>query len=217
MSESDFQTLETEISKKFPVLEDALIRELSQLGHIRIATKGEQMVKTGQFINDSLIVLDGLIKVYREDDEGNEFFMYYLQPGQACALTMNCAIRQERSPVIAIAVMETRLLSLPVQMVDEWMKKYTSWNHFVLENYRSRYMDLMESFDQVAFRHMDERLEFYLKRYADKLKINDIEVTHQEIANELNSSREVISRLLKKLADEGKIKLHRYHIEIVNL
>ncbi len=211
------QNSDFNISKYFPSLEDDLVAELIKYGHIRTAHKGEVMVKTGQFINDSLIVLDGLIKVYREDDDGNEFFMYYLQPGQACALTMNCAIRQERSPVIAIAVMETKLLSMPVQMVDEWMKKYTSWNHFVLDNYRSRYMDLLESFDQVAFRHMDERLEFYLKRFADKLKISDIEVTHQEIANELNSSREVISRLLKKLADEGKIKLHRYHIEIINL
>lgn len=211
------QGLTIDISKFYPSLEDDLIKELNQFGKLRIAKKGEVMVKTGQFINDSLLVLNGLIKVYREDDEGNEFFMYYLQRGQACALTMNCAIRQERSPVIAIAVEETELLSLPVQMVDEWMKKYTSWNHFVLDNYRSRYMDLLESFDQVAFRHMDERLEFYLKRHVEKLNKTDIEVTHQEIANELNSSREVISRLLKKLADEGKIKLHRYHIEIVNL
>lgn len=206
-----------EIARHFPMLEDALIEELHIHGRRRTAQKGEVMVKTGQFITDSLLVMDGLIKVYRQDDDGNEFFMYYLQPGQACALTMNCAIRQEKSPVMAIAVKDTHLLSLPVQMIDEWMKKYTSWNHFVLENYRSRYMDLMESFDQVAFRHMDERLEFYLKRQVDKLKIKDIEVTHQEIANELNSSREVISRLLKKLADDGKIVLHRYHIEVVNL
>lgn len=217
MENMETQNVADIISKYFPTLEDALVQELKEHGRIRIAEKGEVMVKTGQFINDSLLVLNGLIKVYREDDDGNEFFMYYLNQGQACALTMNCAIRQERSPVIAIAVQRTELLSLPVQMVDEWMKKYTSWNHFVLDNYRSRYMDLLESFDQVAFRHMDERLEFYLKRYADKLKISDIEVTHQEIANELNSSREVISRLLKKLADAGKIKLHRYHIEIVNL
>lgn len=206
-----------DISRYFPTLEDSLIKELKQHSRRRIAHKGEVMVKTGQFINDSLLVVDGLIKVYREDEEGNEFFMYYLAPGQACALTMNCAIRQETSPVMAIAVKETELLQLPVQMVDEWMKKYTSWNHFVLDNYRSRYMDLLESFDQVAFRHMDERLEFYLKRHVEKLKIKDIEVTHQEIANELNSSREVISRLLKKLADDGKIVLHRYHIEIRDL
>jgi CRP/FNR family transcriptional regulator len=213
----EFDSQNLNVAKYFPSLEDALVEELNKYGHVRTAKKGEVLVKTGQFIVDSLLVLDGLIKVYREDEEGNEFFMYYLQQGQACALTMNCAIRQEKSPVIAIAVQETKLLSLPLQMLDEWMRKYPSWNHFVLDNYRTRYMDLLQSFDQVAFRHMDERLEYYLKRYADKLKISDIEVTHQEIANELNSSREVISRLLKKLADDGKIRLHRYHIEIVNL
>jgi CRP/FNR family transcriptional regulator len=87
----------------------------------------------------------------------------------------------------------------------------------VLDSYRQRYMDLIDAFDQVAFRHMDERLRVYLKKHSEQLKTNDIYITHQEIANELNSSREVISRLLKKMEENGEIVLHRYHLELVKL
>lgn len=208
---------EKDLYAHFPTLEPKLIEEIREHGTIKTVGEGEWLVRTGQFMNSTLLVLNGLVKVYREDDEGNEYFMYYLHSGQACALTINCAIRQQNSPVVARAVQDTELIVLPVHIVENWMREYRSWNNFVLDNYRERYLDLMQTLDHVAFRNMDERLEFYLRRHRDNMGTNDIRITHQEIANELNSSREVISRLLKKLADDGKIILHRYHIEVVNL
>lgn len=209
--------MQNDLQKLYPSLEPALLDEIRNLGTLRHVKAGEMLVKTGQYMQNAMLVADGLVKVYREDDEGSEYFMYYLQPGQACALTLNCAIRQLSSPVMARAVYDTDLVVLPVQEVDRWMREYHTWGNFVLDSYRERYMDLIETLDQVAFRHMDERLEFYLKRHSRQLGTKDIRVTHQEIANELNSSREVISRLLKKMAEDGRIALHRYHIEVINL
>jgi CRP/FNR family transcriptional regulator len=155
--------------------------------------------------------------VYRQDDDGNEFFMYYLQPGQACALSMVCATRQQTSEVMAKAVKDTEVLAIPLSYMDIWMTQYKSWYHFVLETYRSRFEELLVTLDHVAFRAMDERLEFYLRQHQQSLQQNTIEINHQQIADELNSSREVISRLLKKMEQLGKIKLHRNAIEIVQL
>jgi CRP/FNR family transcriptional regulator len=206
-----------DISACFPGLEAGLIEEIRKTGTMRKVQEGEVLVRTGQFMNSTLLVYSGLVKIYREDTEGNEYFMYYLHSGQACALTINCAVRQQSSPVVARAVQETDLIVLPVSEVDQWFRKFRTWNNFVLDNYRERYMELLNTLDNVAFRNMDERLEFYLKRHRDNMGTSDIRITHQEIANELNSSREVVSRLLKKMADDGKIVLHRYHIEILDL
>jgi len=152
-----------------------------------------------------------------KDRKDCEYFMYYLHPGQACALSMVCATRQETSQVMARAVKETEVLVVPLRYMDEWMTKYKSWYHFVLESYRSRFEELLVTLDHVAFRAMDERLEFYIREHRRALQSDMLEINHQEIADELNSSREVISRLLKKMEQQGKLKLHRNAIEITGL
>jgi CRP/FNR family transcriptional regulator len=130
---------------------------------------------------------------------------------------MTCAIGQQTSQVSAKASTNTTVLQVPIEKMDLWMSQYRSWYQFVVQTYRSRFDELLQTLDSVAFRHMDERIEFYLKRHRDKTHSNIITITHQEIAQELNSSREVVSRLLKKLAERGKIKLNRYNIEILDL
>jgi len=201
----------------FPTFEKNLKDELSEIAEERIYQAGETLMRTGQYFKSTMLILDGLVKVYREDQEGNEFFMYYLEPGQACALSMVCASKQETSQIMAKAMKETVVLAIPLPQMDEWMKKYTSWYYFVLETYRSRFEELLVTIDHIAFRGMDERLEFYLKKHRDTLNSNIIEVSHQVIADELNSSREVISRLLKKMEQRGKVKLNRNAIEIISL
>jgi CRP/FNR family transcriptional regulator, anaerobic regulatory protein len=201
----------------FPGFEATLQEELQQQGEIRSFKAGEQMMRTGQFFKSTLLILDGLVKVYREDEEGNEFFMYYLQPGQACALSMICATQQKASAIMAKAVKDTEVIAVPLTYMDQWMSKYKSWYHYVLESYRARFEELLVTIDHIAFRSMDERLEFYLQKHQQTLQTNIIPVNHQEIANELNSSREVISRLLKKMEQLGKVKLHRNAIEIIQL
>jgi CRP/FNR family transcriptional regulator, anaerobic regulatory protein len=206
-----------EIKNLFPEFEPGLIHSIEDEGVIKEIPAGTIIMRTGQFIRSTMLVLEGLIKVYRTDEEGNEFFMYHLSPGEACALSMTCAIGQQTSQISAKASKDTVVLQIPIEKMDEWMGEYRSWYQFVVQTYRTRFDELLQTLDSIAFRHMDERIEFYLKRHRDKLGTHIIPVTHQEIAQELNSSREVISRLLKKLAERGKIKLSRYHIEIIDL
>ncbi len=207
----------TGLHQVFPSFEKELLTVLEETSQQRTFQVDEPLMRTGQYFKSTLLILSGLVKVYREDNQGNEFFMYYLQPGEACALSMVCATKSETSQVMAKAVKETEVLSIPLQYMDEWMSRYKSWYHFVLENYRNRFEELLVTIDHVAFRAMDERLEFYLKKHRDTLKSNTIEISHQQIADELNSSREVISRLLKKMEQLGKLELHRNAIELISL
>jgi CRP/FNR family transcriptional regulator len=208
-----FSTLPT----LFPSFESGLQQKIQELGEVRSFKSGEQMMRTGQYFRSTMLILDGLVKVYREDAEGNEFFMYHLQPGEACALSMVCAAEHKPSAVMAKAVKDTEVIAIPLQQMDEWMAVYKTWYHFVLGTYRLRFEELLATIDHIAFRGMDERLEFYLKRHQQTLQTNPIPLNHQQIATELNSSREVISRLLKKMEQLGKVKLHRNAIEIIQL
>lgn len=201
----------------FPGFESELIQKISDHSEIRHFFAGDLLMKPGQYIRSTMLLLSGLIKIFREDDEGNEFFMYYLQPGQACALSMICATRQETSQIMAKSVADTEIISVPIAFMDAWMLTYKSWYYFVLETYRSRFEEVLVTVDHIAFRNMDERLLFYLQRQQQTLKTNTIHISVTEIASELNSSREVISRLLKKLAEKGNILFTRSEVEILDL
>ncbi|GAC1425776.1 MAG: Crp/Fnr family transcriptional regulator [Flavisolibacter sp.] len=209
--------LRKKILEKFPSLEKELIKEMIHVSEVRVIKPGEVLMRSGQNIKSSLLVLDGLIKIFREDEEGSEFFMYYLEGGKACALSLLCAQKQDTSEIMAKAVTDATILSVPLSSTDHWMAKYKSWNQFSLGSYRDRFEELLQTIDHIAFRNMDERLVYYLKRHQEKLNSNIIPVTITEIAHELNSSREVISRLLKKLSDRGLVILHRTNIEVIGL
>lgn len=205
------------IQQYFPDFETALVNELGDKADLVSIPAGTPLLRTGQNIRATMLIVKGLVKVFREDDEGNEFFMYYLHPGEACALSMICATRQETSGIMAKAVTDTEVVKVPLEYMDQWMTRYKTWYHFVLETYRSRFEELLVTIDHVAFRNMDERLVFYLKKHQQSLHSNIIPLAFTEIAQELNSSREVISRLMKKLSEKGLVKLHRSHIEIIDL
>jgi CRP/FNR family transcriptional regulator len=143
--------------------------------------------------------------------------MYNLHPGEACAISMTCAARNLNSQIMAKALVDTEVMTIPVELMDEWASKYKSWYQFVLETYRSRFEELLDTLDHIAFRNLDERLLWYLKQHQKSLKSNTIKVSFTEIATGLNSSREVISRLMKKLAEKGHIKINKNQIEIIDL
>jgi CRP/FNR family transcriptional regulator len=208
---------EQELTTHFPSLEKGLIDEILKVADVKTLAPGELLMRTGQNIRSALLVVGGLVKIYREDDQGNEFFMYYLDAGKACAISLVCALGQETSGLMAKAVTGATLLSIPLHYVDEWMGKYKSWAQFALSSYRERFDELLQTIDHIAFRNMDERLVFYLKRHQEQFQSNRIDLPFTEIAQDLNSSREVISRLMRKLADRGVVKLMGTHVELVNL
>jgi len=207
-------TNESLLKARFPVLEEELAREILLKGKIVEAAPEEVLMQAGQPVASTMLVLDGRIKIYREDDEGNEFLMYYLEAGSACAFSIMCAVNNEVSQITAVTETETTMLSIPFAESMAWMQKFRSWDEFVLRNYRSRFEELLVTLDQIAFRSMDERLLFYLKRKYD-VEGPEIRMSHQEIARDMNTAREVISRLLKKLEQKGVLKPERNKIIIV--
>ena len=199
----------------FPQFAPDLIEHLKKIGHITDFEEGDMLMRSGQYFKNSLLILEGRVKLYREGEDGEEFFLYYLERGDACALSMICATKNESSAVKAKAMSKVRAYAIPIQHMDGLMRDYRQWYYFVLETYRSRFEELLEVIDQVAFHSMDEKLEFYLKRQFDVLG-NKFTATQQEIADDLNSSREVISRLLKKLEIKKRISTSRNEITKLN-
>lgn len=206
-----------QIQQFFPQFDSALIQYIEKVAHEVDFTEGELLMRPGQYFKNSLIILDGRVKLYREGGNGEEFFLYYLEPGNACALSMICATKNEASAIKAKAVTRVKALAIPLQHMDMLMREHRSWYYFVLETYRSRFEELLTVIDQIAFHSMDEKLEFYLKRQFESIGKNAIVTTHQEIADDLNSSREVISRLLKKLENQKRIAISRNEITNINL
>lgn len=202
----------SKIKVLFPNLEPQLLEEIATHGTIREVKAGETILRVGQTIRSTMLILEGMVKLYREDDDGKEFFIYHLDAGQACSLSMVCAAREETSEVLAKALTDATLLSIPLEFMDIWMSKYKSWYQFVIASYRNRFEEMLKTIDAIAFSHMDQRLEDYLKKQVARLG-NNLKMTHQEIATDLNSSREVISRLLKKMEAKGWAVIHRNSIE----
>ncbi|MFZ5970939.1 MAG: Crp/Fnr family transcriptional regulator [Bacteroidota bacterium] len=207
----------TDLQKIFPQFDPDLIAHLEKIGEVVEFEEGTMLMRTGQYFKNSMLILDGRVKLYREGDNGEEFFLYYLEPGNACALSMICATRNETSVIKGKAMTKVKALAIPLQHMDGLMRDYRKWYYFVLENYRNRFEELLTVIDQIAFHSMDEKLEFYLKRQFEASKGQPLTVTHQEIADDLNSSREVISRLLKKLEGRKMITISRSEITKVNL
>ncbi|MCW2118564.1 Crp/Fnr family transcriptional regulator [Flavobacterium sp. 7A] len=207
--------MSTSMQNLFPSFSSELLLSVEHNATIKNIPAGEVIMRTGQYIKNTVLVTKGQVKVYREGDNGEEFFMYYLQPGQACAISMICATRNKTSQIMAKVVEDAELIMIPLSLMDQWMMEYRSWYEFVIETYRSRFEEVLEVVDSIAFRAMDERLEFYLKRHQEACGCNMLKISHQEIGTELNTSREVISRLLKKMEQRGLVKLHRNNIELI--
>ncbi|WP_035335800.1 Crp/Fnr family transcriptional regulator [Dokdonia sp. PRO95] len=199
------------------LFEDVLINEILQVGTYKEVPAGFKLMEIGSYVKGMPLLVSGVIKVLREDKNGDELLLYYLEKGDTCSMTMTCCMGQTKSEIRAIAETDTKLIMVPVQKMEEWTAKYKSWRNFVFESYHNRLNELLQTLDSIAFDNMDERLLNYLK---EKARVNDEQIihnTHQEIAYELHTSRVVVSRLLKKLENLGKIELHRNNIQIINL
>lgn len=199
------------------LFEEELLTEIAETGITRKIDEGEKIIEFGDYVKGMPLLLNGAIKILREDDDGNELLLYFLERGDTCAMTLNCCLGQTKSEIRAVAETDTSFIMLPISKMEDWTIKYKSWRNFVFESYHSRLSEMLDTIDTIAFLNMDERLMKYLR---DKGKVNaneNIQSTHQEIAYDLHTSRVVISRILKKLENEGKIILKRNHIRILDL
>ena len=202
--------LSERIAKVFPMFSKGLRENLARHGELVRFSSGELMMRTGQYFRSTILLLSGSAKLYREGMDGGEHFLYHLDPGSACALSMICATQRKASIIKSFAEEDVEALAMPIEHMDALMKEFPDWYHFVLETYRSRFEETLEVIDQVAFRSLDERLVFYLNKQFEAHSSEELRITHQEIATDLNSSREVISRLLKKMENENMVQLARH-------
>lgn len=202
---------------QYNFLESELQTEILKIGISKTFVPGEVLIREGQFITSFPLIVKGMIRISRMNSDGNELLLYYLKENEVCAMSLTCCMARQTSTVHAIAELETELIMLPVEMIDNWMSKYPTWKQFVMQTFQNRFRELIDTLDAVAFMKLDERL---IKHFIDRNKNSGVSTfsgTHQDLALQLNSSREVISRLLKKLENDGKIKLSRNFIDFSGL
>ncbi|RMA58790.1 Crp/Fnr family transcriptional regulator [Ulvibacter antarcticus] len=199
------------------LFEDALLNEILEVGTFKEIPEGFKMIEIGEFVKSMPLLISGVIKVLREDNDGDELLLYYLEKGETCSMTMTCCIGHKKSEIRAIAETDAKLIMIPVGKMEEWTAKYKSWRNFVFESYQNRINELLMTIDSIAFYQMDERLTQYLIEKSRVNENNIIKNTHQEIAYDLHTSRVVISRLLKKMEQLGKIELNRNYLKIIKL
>lgn len=197
------------------LFEDQLIDEIIEVSTIKDFQEGDQLMDIGEYITKMPILLAGVIKIIREDQKDGEIVLYYIEEGGTCAMTLTCCFGETKSQVKAIAETNGSAIFIPVYKMEEWLIKFHSWRNFVLNSYNNRMNELLVTIDNLAFNNMEERLIKLLKAKAKIYNSIFIQNTHQELADELNTSRVVISRILKNLETQGVIQLNRKYIELL--
>ncbi len=206
----------TRLYERFSYLfEEELINEICQYGTVYKFEEDDIVMDVGDTITHFPIVIEGSIKVLTEDEDGNELFLYHLEMGDTCAVTLNCCTRSTKSNVRAVAENHLEVLFIDTKKLDEWMVKYATWRNFVLESYNDRLNEMVKAIDLLVFHSLEERLEKYLRDKAWITKKATLNISHKDIANDLHSSRVVISRLMKNLENKGVIKQGRNKVEFM--
>lgn len=204
------------LDRHFPSFSKELKEEIVDHYFIWTVKSGKNLMEIGQRIEGVPLLIEGSVKIFREDEAGNELFLYYLYPGEACAISLVCSTGKERiSSIRAQAVEDSQFIVFPIAFMDEWMHKHSSWYEYVLSTYRFRFEEMLQSIDEIAFHKLDERLLKYLDKNVEGTGSTILRTSHQDIATELHTSREVISRLLKKLEQRNQVKLSRNQIEVL--
>jgi CRP/FNR family transcriptional regulator len=183
-------------------------------GQVRTFKEGTLILDIGQLLSQMPLVISGSVKIMKEDKEGNELLLYYLELGDTCAVTLSCCTKPTKSTIKAISETDVELLFIPIEKMEEWMIKYKSWRSFVMDSYNYRLQEMLDAIDNLVFHNMDERLYKYLRDKVMVTKSSKLHTTHFQIANDLHSSRVVISRVMKKLENEGLIIQHRNYVEV---
>jgi CRP/FNR family transcriptional regulator len=197
------------------IFSDKLIDNLAAFGHIQNFKEGAHIISRGDVVKDIPILLSGTAKVVRTDDKNEEHILFYLNESEACTATFSICSDEKKSEIDFVLETPAELLLYPVRLMDHLTKEFPSWRYYVCRNYNKRMKEFLDTMDTVVFMKMDERILKYLEKASEALHTKTIHITHQQIANDLSTSRVVISRLLKQLEHEGKLKLYRNRIELL--
>ena len=207
----------TEFITQYDFLEKELQDEILKTGVVKTFKASEVIIREGQYISNFPLVINGLIRITRNSDDGNELLLYFLKKNEICAMSMTCCMASLKSTVKATAGEDSKVILLPVALLDTWICKYPTWKQFVMQTFQNRFRELIDTVDTFAFMKLDERLIKYFNYRNSTFGTTTFKGTHQDLALQLNTSREVISRLLKKLEKEGKIRISRNFIDFSKL
>ena len=203
------------INKFSEFFEPALLADLEAKSMLMEVKSGDVMLNIGQTIRAMPLLVSGAVKVSRLNEEGQELLLYYVKEGESCAMTFNCCMLSQTSVIKATAEEDSVLLCIPVTLMEEWMVKYASWKRYVMTTILSRFSEMIKCIDEVAFKKMDERLIGYLKEKSKITGSSVLNLTHQQIGDELGTNRVVISRLLKKLENDNKLLIYNKQIKLL--
>lgn len=197
------------------IFEPALLMEMQQFGSWQSFKEGDLIMDYGKYIRMMPIILKGTVKVSRLNENGNEILLYYLSSNDSCSMAYSCCVEAKKSEIKAIAEDDVELIAIPHEKLDEWLCKYSSWKNYIMRSFNERFIELLKSIESIAFHKLDERLIGYLKEKQRLSGSSVIKVSHYLIADELATSRVVISRLLKQLENDRKIILYRNEIKLM--
>ncbi len=197
------------------VFEKELLDEISTVGQFRKINKDVPMIDIGDKLTHIPLILEGAVRIMGEDDKENEILLYYLEIGDSCSMTMTCCMEGKKSNIRALTEKDTELIMIPIIKMEEWIIKYRTWRAFVFQSYDSRMKEMLSAIDALAFHNLEERLYKYLRDKAMVTHSPELEITHYQIANDLNTSRVVVSRLIRKLVLDHKIEANRNQVKIL--
>ena len=197
------------------IFEEALLEEITRVGTLKEVPADFELMDIGEPIKGVPLMLSGAIKISREDINGDELLLYYLEEGDSCTMTMAWEMGQQKSQIRAVTELPSQLIMVPLNAVEDWSARFPSWRKFIFQNYHKRMEELLATVDSIAFDQLEKRLWAYLVEKKRVTKTNTLSITHQTIAQEMHSSRVVISRLLKRLEVDQKTRLHRNAIELI--
>lgn len=193
----------------------ALKEEVTAFGELRKFTSGTVMLQEDSYIKVIPLVLSGSLKVVRTDANGHEILLYYITPGESCIMSFLGGLHDETSKIKAVVEEDAELLLIPVSKASEWVKKFPEWSDFIFKLYHKRFEELLSVVNAIAFQKLDERLLQLLTQKSKLTHSKEIVVTHSQLAEELGTAREVISRVAKQMENEGLIRLSRNKITLV--
>jgi len=203
------------ISSFDTIFEPALVKEIQQFGEVKYFKEGDVIMDYGKYIRMMPLIIKGTVKVFRLDENGNEILLYYLSSYESCSMAYSCCVEAKKSEVKAIAEEEVELVAIPHIKLDEWLCKYPGWKNYIMRSFNERFLELLKSIESIAFHKLDERLVAYLKEKQRLSGSSVIKASHYLIADELATSRVVVSRLLKQLENSKKIILYRNEIKLL--
>lgn len=203
------------IAKLESLFEKELVQELFQYGDLVHFQAGDVIMDYGKYVRMMPIILSGTVKVLRKDDNGKEILLYYLSDNESCSMAYGCCIASKKSEVKAVAEDDGKLLAIPFVKLTDWLCKYDTWRNYIFNSFNERFLELLNSIDIMAFGNMDKRVREYLKEKSERSGSSIVKVSHYKIAEELATTRVVISRILKQFENDGLVLLYRNEIKLM--